>query len=926
MSVLVPGVDYTNDAAGNYAFNPALIGDVVTVQYQATQIAVSALAQLGLGLQPGVLGQGVWGYLATAYPAQAIGYSGLAYVFSAAYDLGDDASVENHSFEVQTPWAITAAGDADPAEVARDLLTNARYGANFPSSRIGAIVSWSAYARSAGLMMSPVILQQRPAAEWLRYLLDLSNTEVLWSQAQLKFVPLGDAAIAGNGASFAPNTTPVYDLTEDHFLCESAEDDPVVLERRPDADVYNHLRVEFTNRANQYNTEVAEAKDGADIERRGLRTKDTIEAHAICELGAASALAQLLLQREMTVRNVYKFRLPWTFSLLEPLDLVTVTDPNLGLTRVPVRINKITERDDGALDFEGEDCPIGMASAPAYGTQASAGFAHDYQAAPGSVATPFFFEPPVQLTTTGLEVWTAVSGLTSMWGGCRVWASADGVSYKEVGKVRGGARYGALRANLGTLAGDTLGLSLAGQGGTLLSGSAAAAQQLQTLLFVGDANGGEFLAYQTATLVGVNAYNLTGLVRGAYYSTPVARNANQATVVRVDEAIAKSGPLQTSQVGKKLWFKFTSFNVYGGGEESLADVAAYTYTPSGYMLRLPPPPPAWFTFDGTRFSWPAVDYPRSLLAGYEIRFQYGTNQSYVDAIPLQADVITSNPYIAPVVPQGPVTFMLRAVDVYGNRSQTGPLVAANLGDATTTNVLQTADYRAAGWPGTITGVASVVGGNIVAANAASALGSPAQSAFSAVASDPAFQSSFAGISYATPQFVPALPGKMTLLHTVAASQFQVNYRPANPAPVFSVAGTSAVFTAGAAAPMFTGVPAWQPWPGSVQVTVQPYEFQIVCGVGAQQQQISRLIAQVDVPDINLKLSGVAIAAGGGTRLAGAAGKFTAITNVNLTLQGGSTAVSAQFLDRSSSLGPLVVCLNAAGAQVAGTVDALIQGY
>ena len=139
------------------------------------------------------------------------------------------------------------------------------------------------------------------------------------------------------------------------------------------------------------------------------------------------------------------------------------------------------------------------------------------------------------------------------WGGCRVWASNDGLIYKQVGSTYGGARYGAVSANLGTSNTDTLGVALAGLGGQLLSGSAADVAANQMLLMVGDASGGEYINYQTATLTAAKAYNLTGLARGAYRSKPVAKLANQAQFVRVDSSIAKSEPLQPSQVGQKLF-------------------------------------------------------------------------------------------------------------------------------------------------------------------------------------------------------------------------------------------------------------------------------------------------------------------------------------------------------------------------------------
>jgi hypothetical protein len=918
---------FTYEAAVLMALGEGLITSVVSAwRGKLRFVGAGALGQMGLGLAQGALGQPVWGYLTTNYPSQAIAYSGFAYVYAAGYDLGSDATVTNHSFEVSTPWEATAAGDATPADIVQDILTNANHGANFPVGLAGSFSAWRNYNLAQNLVMSPALIQQKPAADWVKYFLDLSNTDVTWSQGGLKFVPLGDAACSANGASYTPNNTPAYDLTEDHFLIDGPEDDPLKPERISNDDMFNHLRVEYFNRHNEYNVEPAEAKDAADIDRRGLRTKDVVEAHAICEPAVAQLLATLLLQRELAVRNKYRFQLPWTFGLLEPLDLVTVTDTYLGLTRTPVRINSVSELDGGDFDIEAEDCPVGMASAPAYGQQAGAGYAHDYNAAPDSVAIPVFFEPPAQLTTTGLEVWIAVSGQTTQWGGCRVWASNDGISYKQVGTIKGGARYGDLSADLGTLDGNTLGVKLTGQGGQILSGAPADAANNETLMFVGDATGGEFLNYETATLTGTNAYNLTGLHRGAFYTTPKARLAHQAKVVRVDGAIGKSEPLLPEQVGQPLFFKFTSFNVYGGGEESLADVMAYSYTPLGYMLKLPPPPVKSFVFDGaTKFSWSAITYPRNLIAGYKIKYQYGNNQSWPDANELNTDVITDSPYIAGIIPQGQVTFMIRPVDVYGNEAASSAVIITQLGDAMTANVLQALDYKAAGWPGYITGSAGISGGNIVATNSAGAFGAEANAAFSGITSDAAFTANYAGISYATPSFVPAYPGRLTLLHTVLASQYEVNYRPSNPAPAFASSGLQAAFPQGAAAAAFAAKPDWLSWPGSIQGSTQPYEFQIVCGVGSVQQQITRLIAQIDVPDINVRLSNVAISAAG-SRLTAAAGKFSVITNVNLTLQSNGIAVDAQYTDKSAALGPNVICIDKNVSQVAAVVDALLQGY
>ncbi|MGP8231523.1 MAG: hypothetical protein ACLQL2_02510 [Methylovirgula sp.] len=89
----------------------------------------------------------------------------------------------------------------------------------------------------------------------------------------------------------------------------------------------------------------------------------------------------------------------------------------------------------------------------------------------------------------------------------------------------------------------------------------------------------EFMAYETATLTGVNAYQLTGLYRGLYGSGAVGHAAG-ASIARLDGAVFKY-VLPNSYIGQPLYLKFQSFNIFGGGLQDLSDCAAYTFSPAG---------------------------------------------------------------------------------------------------------------------------------------------------------------------------------------------------------------------------------------------------------------------------------------------------------------------------------------------------------
>lgn len=604
-SGLYEGEHYTR-SGGTYTFAEWFPTRRVRISYtvQDSSTWVSALGMLRLSLANGTPGQPVWSWLQSYKPDEALAYSGFAYLYSQNYELTDAAELHNHNFELTTSWEIgTVPGrsapvyDADPAAIVEHALTDTTAGAGWPSAKLVGLDTYRTYCRATGLWLSPVLVEQLPAGEWLKGMLELTNTNVVWSQGVLKFVPLGDETVTKHGVTYTANTTPVYDLTEDDFVPATGE--PPVRVRRHQGmegsgeladgdDVgYNVITLEIENRDNAYNLEPVDAADAAHIEIYGRRPKSTVKAHAIKEVGVGSAVAHLMLQAELGKRNVYEFAVSWNRGdLLEPLDLVTLTEPSVGLDRTPVRLLTIEEADDHRMLCTAEDAPIGVASAPQYGVQAGKGFEHNYAVDPGDVAEPVFFEPPVELTTTGLEVWAAVTGTSETWGGCRVWASLDGLNYREVATLYGGARYGKLTGTLAAGAGATASVLLSGLGGQLQSGSAQDAAAFATLCWVGGASP-EFIAFETATLTGTNAYNLTGLARSGYGTTNASKPGD-TPFVRVDASIAKSEPLALDMVGKEIRFKFTSFNVYGGGEQALADVDEYAYTITGAMVQLPP--------------------------------------------------------------------------------------------------------------------------------------------------------------------------------------------------------------------------------------------------------------------------------------------------------------------------------------------------
>ncbi|MBV9861879.1 MAG: phage tail protein [Alphaproteobacteria bacterium] len=301
-----------------------------------------------------------------------LGYSGTAYVTGTPLALSNSPALPNFSFEVEGLFAgsnVNFPNDANPKDIIVDFLTNARYGASFPAANLADLTGYGDYCAAAGLMLSPVLDTQQDAGQHLSDIATVTNSAVIWSGNQLKLVPYGDQPLSANGAAWSPDLVPVYSLGDDDFIpWESARgagagaaaagsDDPVIVTRVNPADATNWLSLEFADRSNFYDCAMVAAFDQGAIDQFGLRMEPAIAAHAICRQTVAATAAQLILQRRQYIRNTYKFQLGWRYCLLEPMDIVLVTDAQLGLTNAAVRIISVEENDNGELTIEAEEVP-----------------------------------------------------------------------------------------------------------------------------------------------------------------------------------------------------------------------------------------------------------------------------------------------------------------------------------------------------------------------------------------------------------------------------------------------------------------------------------------------------------------------------------------------------------------------------------------
>lgn len=520
-----------------------------------------------LTLFAGETNQKPWAYTLGKHPDKALSYSGLAYM-AGVIDLGDSGSMPNYNFEVVGKMTDTGDGiDVNPADYMRYILDKV----GLSDVEIVGLDNYRQYCQAADMLIStpPDETSAKSAREIINEIATLTNAYVFWSNDTFKIVPLDDRDYTG----WKPNRTILYDLSADDFIPQSGGA-LVTYQRKDSSEVYNQYPVEFINRENGYEKESVSYAVTQDIADYGLRQANTTQAHYLYTKERAVKLAEQLARKGKYERNKYTFKLDWSFCRLEVGDLVTLTDENCGLNKQVVMIDSVTEGTDGLLTFTAVSRPEGTYTAAKYDVHETDRPYINYNKQAPNTDKPVILQPPADLTTNGLEVWIGARGTGDNWGGCDVYVSDDNAHYRHAGTITSSARIGTLVKAIDATA-DTIEVTA---NGTFLSGSEQDAKCGNTLCWLD----GECFSYQTADLLPGGNYQLTGCMRGQYNTTAESHAAG-CNFARLDSTLLKI-PFRKEDVGKQVWLKFVSFNIFGSGYQSLADVQAYEYVLLPYYI------------------------------------------------------------------------------------------------------------------------------------------------------------------------------------------------------------------------------------------------------------------------------------------------------------------------------------------------------
>jgi hypothetical protein len=492
-----------------------------------------------------------------------------------------------------------------------------------------------AQCRAGGLFGSLSMNAQKAASDWIKDLCEAGDIAPAFEGHKLYLYPRSEVSAVGNGAVYLSPTAsgPVADLDVDNGDFVAQKGQPAIKAmRKARTNTDTVLQMQHINRGSAYQQIVTAEPDAAGIARYGVRKADPSVNDAVQDVAIARSILRIQVRRKNYVDTLgYEFTLNQRLAWLGPMSLVLITDRSQGIVKVPVRLTSWEEDDKLEIACEAEPFVYGIHAPQALPATTPSPYSGNgaVQESAGNVNLPLIFEPVPELCDLApqAELWLVISSPSANYGGSQVYVSTDGgASYNPLGSpVIGNAITGVLAADwpaatdpdttndlsvdltesLGALSsfavvdednflypcyvkGAPIDIS---NNGTLEAEIPLTAILNNNTLVVGNF-GYELMTYAAAVLTAANKYTLkaTGAgnhLRRAVFNAPTASNgcdhpigARWAFLSPAGTGILKVS-MASTWVGHQLFFKILSFNEFGAAVQSLSDVPAYTYTPTG---------------------------------------------------------------------------------------------------------------------------------------------------------------------------------------------------------------------------------------------------------------------------------------------------------------------------------------------------------
>ena len=409
------------------------------------------------------------------------------------------------------------------------------------------------------------------------------------------------------------------------------------------------------------------------------------------------------------------------------------------------------------------------------------------------------------------------------------------------------------------------------------------------------------------------------------FTPPGSANFKTANIYRIDDgakdllgqSATGSFPVSGLRGGEAFTVKVTSVSSLGGESD-------YTAAPVAGLIvsQVNPPDVPLLVLEGDRLRWNYPNPPRD-LAGFLVRFRPGTSKGWDSATAAHDNILlTTDLQIFRRV--GVQTYLVKAVDKFGNESVNAKVLTVSFDAAETDNIVFTYDHAAMGWPGTITG-GSIVGNEIQAAALAQFWSSDDALFWSGNDAALMWSAVYGSMTY---EFT-IMPDADTLdamlkLQLTMQGDWSVEYQPDSTALMWDADSSQSMWSSDSA-PMWEALGGYTQWPGQLDhLRQQPYQIRITGHAGTVQAVLEQLTVLLDVQDLIEVLENVPLAAGGSRLLLQRS--YRKIVSVRWSLQeSGGSAAYIKVMDKALA-GPLLQGFTTGGAGTAAVVDVVVHGY
>ena len=286
-----------------------------------------------------------------------------------------------------------------------------------------------AQCRANGLWGSLTMNSQSAASDWIKTLCSAADAAPVFLGAKFYLYPYSEVSAAGNGAFFNPPCAvgPVANLNAangDFVLDGGCPDDDTAVR----IDLPNVLQMQCFDRNANYAQVTVQTPDPATLGLYGVRKQDPVTNNAIQDPGVARTILGIQVRRNQYGGDEWSFATTARWSLLSPMDLVTLTDELQAITGVPVRIKSYNEQEDGSFQATAEPFVYGMCAPSLLTATSPSPQPVNPQQSAGNANAPIIFEPTPGLFpgATGDQLWIVVSSNNAHYGGAQIFVSTDG--------------------------------------------------------------------------------------------------------------------------------------------------------------------------------------------------------------------------------------------------------------------------------------------------------------------------------------------------------------------------------------------------------------------------------------------------------------------------------------------------------------------